>query len=160
MNVRLQLELPADAKMLGRTRWALLGYLEELGASEETTGDVILALDEACANVVRHAFPEGEGSFRLTADLSPSEVLMEVEDDGIGFNPFEVTALGVEPEATSGRGLRIIRQVMTSVEVESPMPHGGTRLRMRKDLTGLTAVTAPGPSHSISATIDLTASTG
>jgi anti-sigma regulatory factor (Ser/Thr protein kinase) len=163
MKVRLQLELPADAAMLARTRWALHGYMEELGASEETTGDVILALDEACANVVRHAFPEGEGSFRLTAHLSPSEILMEVEDDGVGFNPFEVTALGVEPEATSGRGLRIIRQVMTSVDVESPMPHGGTRLRMRKDLTGLTAASPSGAdpvTRSIATTIDLTASTG
>ncbi len=134
MHVRLQLELPADAKMLPRTRWALLGYLEELGAGEETTSDVVLALDEACANVVRHAFLEGDGTFKLTANLTDDEVEVVVEDDGVGFNPFEVTALGCSPEATSGRGLRIIRQLMTSVEVESPMPEGGTRLRMRTEI--------------------------
>lgn len=162
MHVRLQLELPADAKLLGRTRWALLGYLEEVGADDETTGDVILALDEACANVVRHAFPEGTGHFRLSADLSASEVVIEVEDNGVGFSPYEATALGVEPEATSGRGLRIIRQVMTSVEVESPMAGGGTRVRMRKDLSQA-AAEAPGPAGGSEAgpgSVDLTASTG
>jgi serine/threonine-protein kinase RsbW len=143
MHVRLQLELPADAKLLPRTRWALLGYLQELGAGEETTSDVVLALDEACANVVRHAFPEGDGSFRLSADLTDDEVEVVVEDDGVGFNPFEVTALGCNPEAISGRGLRIIRQLMTSVEVESPMPEGGTRLRMRKALGGSGVPVAP-----------------
>src|SRR4051812_25513453 len=136
MRVRLQLDLPADARLLPRTRWALRGYLEELGASDEIAGDVILALDEACANVVRHAFPEGDGSFRLLAELSEDEVLFQVEDHGVGFNPYETTGLGVELGATSGRGLRLTRQLMTAVGGESPMPDGGTRLLMRKLLQG------------------------
>ena len=135
MRVRLQLELPADASLLPRTRWALAGYIEELGAGPEVAGDVILALDEACANVVRHAFPNGtEGSYRLLAELDREELLFEVEDDGVGFDPFEVATRELEPQATSGRGLRLIRQMMTSVEVESPRPTGGTKLRMRKHL--------------------------
>src|SRR2546421_8213859 len=120
--------------MLTRTRWALLGYLEELGAGDDVMGDVILALDEACANVVRHAFPQGHGSFRLAADLTDDEVLVEVEDDGVGFNPREVGSRSVAPDALSGRGLGMIRKLMTSVEVESPVTSGGTRLRMRKAL--------------------------
>jgi len=132
--VRLQLELPADAKMLTRTRWALLGYLEEMGAGDELAGDVILALDEACANVVRHAFPGGDGTFRLAAQLNDDEVVVEVEDDGVGFNTRDVTTRPVPPDALSGRGLGIIRQLMTTVEVESPINDGGTRLRMCKKL--------------------------
>src|SRR4029453_17126732 len=62
VHVRLQLELPAEARMLTRTRWALLGYMQELGTGDETAGEVILALDEACGNVVRHAFPGGEAT--------------------------------------------------------------------------------------------------
>jgi serine/threonine-protein kinase RsbW len=136
MRVHLELNLPADACLLPKTRWALSGYLEEVGAGPETVGDVILALDEACANVVRHAFPHGDGEYRLTAELSNDEVVVEIEDDGVGFNPFEQNGVGVEPEATSGRGLRLIRQLMTTVEVESPRPMGGTRVRMRKLLNG------------------------
>src|SRR5947207_10003656 len=135
MCVRLQLELPADASLLPRTRWALAGYIEELGAGPEVAGDVILALDEACANVVRHAFPPGEdGSYRLSAELNRDELVFEVEDDGIGFDPVEAIAAEPSLQATHGRGLRLIRQLMTSVEVESPRPSGGTRLRMSKIL--------------------------
>ena len=136
MRMHLQLDLPADACLLPKTRWALSGYLEEVGAAPDTVGDVILALDEACANVVRHAFPDGDGEYRLTAELNDDEVVVEIEDHGVGFNPFEQTGVGVEPEATSGRGLRLIRQLMTAVEVESPRPTGGTRVRMRKRLHG------------------------
>ena len=135
MRVRLQLELPADASLLPRTRWALAGYIEEFGAGPEVAGDVILALDEACANVVRHAFPDGvEGSYRLSAELNRDELIFEVEADGVGFDPFEQVGQAPEAQATSGRGLLLIRQLMTSVEVESPRPTGGTRLRMRKRL--------------------------
>ena len=49
--------------------------------------DVILALDEACSNVVKHAFPTGRGMYTLRADLRPEEVVIEVEDDGVGFDP-------------------------------------------------------------------------
>jgi serine/threonine-protein kinase RsbW len=136
MRMHLELDLPADAGFLPKTRWALSGYLEELGADPDAIGDAILAIDEACANVVRHAFPHGDGSFHVTADLDRNELVFEVVDDGIGFNPFETTALGVDPHATSGRGLRLIRHLMTAVEVESPRPAGGTRLRMRKQLRG------------------------
>ena len=134
MRVHLQLDLPAEACMLPKTRWALSGYLEEVGAGPEAVGDVILALDEACANVVRHAFPDGEGQYRLVAELNDDEIVFEIEDSGVGFDPFEETGVGVDPQATSGRGLRLIRQLMTAVEVESPRPDGGTRIRMRKAL--------------------------
>lgn len=100
--------------------------------------DVILALDEACANVIRHAFPDDrEGSFRLVAEITDDLVRISVEDDGVGFSAdtIDLRRDGVAPEATSGRGLEIIRQVMTSVEVRSPTESGvGTRLQMQKRL--------------------------
>ena len=119
MRVRLQLELPADASLLPRTRWALAGYIEELGAGPEVAGDVILALDEACANVVRHAFPPGtDGSYRLLAELEQHGLVQRGAKASIGFAgpnvegvaPVEVTApsdpnasvLWIAPRGASG----------------------------------------------------------
>lgn len=112
---------------------------------------MILALDEACANVIRHAFPDGSnGCFRLVAEITDVDIRMAVEDDGVGFAPEELDlrddgaasdegfAEAFDPDAapaTSGRGLEIIRHVMTSVEVRSPTESGvGTRLSMTKRL--------------------------
>ena len=135
MRLILQLHIPADARLLPRTRKALAGYLEETTSSAEVVDDVILALDEACANVIRHAFPEGvEGSIKLLAEIDEDSVTVLVEDDGVGFDPFCVDLRG-GLEDTSGRGLHLIRMLMTSVDVESPTETGsGTRLRMRKHL--------------------------
>ncbi len=156
MRLILQLVLPADARLLPRTRRAIAEYLAEIGAPTEHVDDVILALDEACANVIRHAFPEGDdGCFRLIAEITDDDIRMQIEDDGVGF-PIDEDAAeagagnggagavdGVdlrnrphaEFHATSGRGLDIIRKVMTSVEVRSPIDEdGGTRVVMTKRL--------------------------
>ena len=148
MRLILQLVLPADARLLPRTRRAIAEYLAEIGATEEHVDDVILALDEACANVIRHAFPDGDnGCFRLVAEISDDDITMAVEDDGVGFAPGDVDLRTPAPPIdlhaadvdehmpTSGRGLDIIRKVMTSVEVRSPTESGiGTRLIMTKRL--------------------------
>jgi anti-sigma regulatory factor (Ser/Thr protein kinase) len=134
MRLILQLVLPADARLLPRTRRAIAEYLCEVGASREHTDDVILALDEACANVVRHAFPDGrDATFRVVAEISDDAVDMSVEDEGVGFNPDEVDLR--DGNGTGGRGLHMIRQLMTSVDVRSPTERGvGTRLHMQKRL--------------------------
>lgn len=112
---------------------------------------MILALDEACANVIRHAFPDGDDAcFRLVAEITDDDVRLAVEDDGVGFAADDIDLRDRSPAAareltdadldavagaTSGRGLDIIRRVMTSVEVRSPTESGiGTRLTMTKRL--------------------------
>src|SRR5688500_18632926 len=135
MRLVLQLEIPADARLLPRTRRAVAGFVEEATGETEAVDDVILALDEACANVVRHAFPGGvQGTIRLLAEIHDDSVTVFVEDDGVGFDPFRVHLRG-GLEAVSGRGLHLIRMLMTEVDVESPTERGsGTRLRMHKRL--------------------------
>lgn len=134
MRLVLQLELPADARLLPATRQALEGYLIDLGASEEDRADVVLAVSEACANVIRHAFPASGGCIRLVTEITDGEVRVLVEDDGVGFNP---RARRQEPGDydTSGRGLYIINELMNLVELESPTASGGTRVLMRKALS-------------------------
>ncbi len=129
----LQLELPADARLLPRTRKAVSGYLKDIGAEPDDRADVVLALDEACANVIRHAFPNGTtGTIRLRADIGDDAVTVQVEDDGVGFDAFQATKQERGLEDTSGRGLHMIRMLMTTVQLESPTETGGTRLRMQK----------------------------
>jgi serine/threonine-protein kinase RsbW len=133
----LELELPADARLLPRTRKAVAGYLEEVGAQPEDRADVVLALDEACANVIRHAFPNGTvGTIRLRAEIGDDAITVQVEDDGVGFDALEATRREPDLEDTSGRGLHMIRTLMTTVQLESPTETGGTRLRMQKLLHG------------------------
>ena len=136
MDLVLHLLLPADAKFLTKTRHAVAGYMEDAGSPESACNDVALALDEACANAIRHAYPEGAaGPIRVMAEIGEDSVVVQVEDDGVGFDPFDVDLENIGVERTSGRGLSLIRLVMSKVDIESPTVTGGTRVRMERDLT-------------------------
>jgi sigma-B regulation protein RsbU (phosphoserine phosphatase) len=133
--------LPTDKSLLATTRTALRIYLRDFGAPAEVSEDVILAVDEACTNVLQHAYPDGgvEDNFRLRVDLEGDRILIEVLDDGIGFDGFGYLAGHRRPEdfeepALSGRGMDVMRKLMTTVEVESPTATGGTRLRLIRQL--------------------------
>ena len=140
MRLVVDLTLPTDPRLIPRTRRLFTGYMDELGVDGNDAHDVVLALNEACTNVIRHAFPDDDSSFHLTAELSGDEVVLVVEDDGVGIAP---ATSGPEPDppGTSGRGLQMIRRLMTSVEVETVPQRQGTRLHMRKVLRP-TAVSA------------------
>ena len=140
MRVSMHLRLPADGRMLPHTRHAVAGYLQELDLTAEERHDVVLAIDEACANVIRHAFPDGppppdESAIELTAELAKHSVEVVVEDRGVGFDTDVIDLRSTTPaDAVSGRGLQIIRELMTTVEVTTNAS-GGTRLTMAKHLS-------------------------
>ncbi len=133
MRLVVDLTLPTDARLISQTRRMFSGYLAEMGVDAEDVSDVALALAEACTNVARHAFPDPGHCFHLSAELRPEEVILVIEDEGVGLPP-DAGAAMPDPTATSGRGLQIIRQLMTSVDVESGDQRPGTRLEMRKSL--------------------------
>jgi anti-sigma regulatory factor (Ser/Thr protein kinase) len=135
LHLVLQVALPLNARLLPKTRQALAGYLEEVALSTDVVHDVILAVDEACANVIRHAFPgSSDGTYEVCAVVEGDEVRISVEDHGVGFDPAVLDRDWVAPEAISGRGLSIIQALMSSVDVERSGPEGGTRLVMSRKL--------------------------
>lgn len=58
---------PADPGQLSVIRRELAGWLAPLSLTDDETADVVLAVDEAAANAVRHAYgPDETGSVELT----------------------------------------------------------------------------------------------
>lgn len=133
MRLIVDLTLPTDARLISQTRRMFSGYLAEMGVDADDVSDVALALAEACTNVMRHAFTVPDQCFHLSAELRPEEVVLVVEDEGVGL-PADAGRTMPEPTATSGRGLQLIRELMTTVEVETGPARPGTRLQMRKSL--------------------------
>jgi anti-sigma regulatory factor (Ser/Thr protein kinase) len=83
-----------------------------------------------------HAFPiDRADCFHLTAEIDDDSVTLVVEDTGVGL-PLSRVERGpdIDLTATSGRGLHIIRELMTDVAVETGPSRRGTRLEMRKSL--------------------------
>jgi serine/threonine-protein kinase RsbW len=131
----VELSFPADSRYLVLARLSVAGVAPVVGLSAEQLADLKLAVTEACANVVRHAYPEGApGDVHLRMLVEEGAVSVEVADTGQGMS--EPPRLAWDPEALyeQGMGLTIVQSVVDELEIDSP-PTGGTVVRFRKLLS-------------------------
>ena len=73
---------------------------------EDTLADLKLALTEACSNSVRHAYGDDEGHVDISFELLDDRLIVEVADDGSGFEPGEAGKNGDEELSEGGLGSR------------------------------------------------------
>src|SRR5690348_18257759 len=61
-------------------------FLACLGVSSSRSGDIQLAVTEACGNVVRHAYPGGRGDVLCECEATDDEIVIRISDWGIGID--------------------------------------------------------------------------
>jgi anti-sigma regulatory factor (Ser/Thr protein kinase) len=83
----LQLTVPARAEYLAVIRQALAGVADALDVDVSVLNDMKVAVNEACTNVVVHAYPDGEGMLEVGVRPQQEEVAVIVRDSGVGVQP-------------------------------------------------------------------------
>jgi serine/threonine-protein kinase RsbW len=127
------LTFPARPEFIALARLALTGLARTRGLSQELIADLKLALTEACSNSVRHAYGAGRlGTVAIQYELSPDRIVIEVTDEGSGFDPKTLRRAQEELDE-GGLGIAIIRAVTDDLEIGA-RPEGGSRLRFMKFL--------------------------
>src|SRR5690348_14193960 len=105
---------PADPAQLSVIRHELSSWLAPLALSDEETADVVLAVDEAAANAVRHAYgPDTSGVVELTLWTEPGTLCVEVVDHGSWRPP--VTPVPAGEGADGGRGISLMSSMADAV---------------------------------------------
>ena len=129
-EVELHLRAPATAGEVARIRRAVIASAEEHGASPELRRDIALAVSEACANVVMHAYlhaPE-PGSLVVETHREDGRFVVTVTDEGSGIAPRSHSP-GL------GLGLALMGRVTQRLEITNMAPVGA-----RVTMTFATAV--------------------
>ena len=129
------LTIPAKPEYITLGRLALTGLSRLRPLGDETLADLKLALTEACSNSVRHAYPQGEGQVEIRYELHQDRLVIEVADDGEGFDHHPVAGEGDEL-VEGGLGIAIIRAVADEFELGAKTDGRGSRLRFVKRLAG------------------------
>jgi anti-sigma regulatory factor (Ser/Thr protein kinase) len=109
---------------------------ETAGFDARALYEIQLAVDEACANVVDHAYQGMDpGEFEVFCLLDELSLTIDVRDWGRGFEPQDVEQPDVEAplgeRTLGGLGLYIVNKVMDDIEFTFD-PRSGNRLRMAK----------------------------
>ncbi len=120
----VRLRMPAMPDAVGVARQALTGACEALGLDARATGDVRLAVSEACTNVVSHAYRDhdGPGELEVSVMVGTGELTVIVRDRGSGILP-RVDGGGL------GLGLPLIAALTQRAEIGGHAG-GGTEVAM------------------------------
>ncbi len=119
----IRIDVPAIPAEVGRIRRAVLGSAAAHGVGQLLQVDIGIAVSEACANVVTHAYHDvrAPGPLTVEAYRSPQEFVVVVSDLGSGFAP-DAGSPGM------GVGIALIARLAHRVEISRNEPAGATLL--------------------------------
>ena len=121
----LRLNVTSAPANLATVRRACEAFCIDWGLSESAAGDVGLVVNEAMANITRHAYAGAvDKPVSVTGqwDAAAQAVKITLRDWGSGFNPASVQPKR-DPTQPGGLGLICIRCLMDEVDY-APQPDG------------------------------------
>ena len=98
--------------------------VRKAGVSPEVIEDIILAVDEACTNIIKHSykyFPDGEIIVKIK--YSENKILITITDHGEHFQPHKITKPDLQEyykhKKVGGLGMYLMKTLMDDVKYSS-----------------------------------------
>jgi serine/threonine-protein kinase RsbW len=113
-------------------------FVEESGFSENETYEILMAVDEACSNIIEHAYgAEGIGDIDCSCSFEPPILTVLLRDNGKSFSPRDIPKPNIKASLKNrknhGLGFFIMQKIMDEVQY-SPNMGNGNQLILRKTL--------------------------
>ena len=130
-----ELRVKATLENLRKVSEFVLNIAQKLNLTEEVLFDIDLAVEEASANIVGHAYRPGQaGDILLRVETTDDIVRITLTDWGLPFDPESVTPFDVcspvETRAEGGGGLQLIYSLMDDVVRETASAPGEPNVLM------------------------------
>ena len=119
----LVVRLEARPRELAVLRARLDGWLDRVGAAPTERGEITLAVNEAAANAVEHAYGLRAGDFSVEGSSDEGRVVVVVRDFGRWYD---------RDSQTRGRGVSLMRSLMDDVDIDRGVD--GTTVTLRRRL--------------------------
>lgn len=131
----IRLRFPARAEQLRAVRNSIRAATAPLDLTAELVDALVLAVNEACMNIIQHAYGE-HGCCDIVLEIihCADELIFRLTDFA---DPIDVTTVrrrDLSEIRPGGLGLHIIDQVMDTAHFQSPPLGAGNLLEMRKRL--------------------------
>jgi len=104
---------------------------EAAGLDAKAVYAVQMAVDEACSNIIEHAYGgEDRGTIECNCRVRPDKLIVTLVDYGCPFDPSSVPlpdlCANLDKRSSGGLGVFFMRQLMDQVQFESTPGAGNT----------------------------------
>lgn len=129
----VSLIVPSHPKFLYVVRSALYPVVIGSGFSKKETRKIILALDEACSNIIKYAY-EGDPAktISLTATVTSREFRIELKDNGKKVDTSKIAPRDLNDIRPGGLGTHFISAVFDAVLYDTSGPEGTVLTLVKK----------------------------
>jgi anti-sigma regulatory factor (Ser/Thr protein kinase) len=118
--LHLKLVMPSDPRYLPVVRGAIAPLAAAMGWDESDSRAITLALDEALANVIRHAYHNrADGCIELECLESAEGLEFTLLDQGEAPDRSKICARAIACDLPGGLGTHIIKDVMDTVSYQA-----------------------------------------
>lgn len=116
-----KLSIPSSTRYLEEVRRFVETYAREAKFGDKTVEDFKIAVDEACTNIIKHAY-DGDSTQKidLAVIVDEKRFTVRIRDEGRAFKAQTYTEPDIfrlaESRRAGGFGVHIMRQLMDQVE--------------------------------------------
>lgn len=124
---------PSQPDRLKLVRSAVFDTAKMCGCSESVARDIVIAVDEACQNVIRHAY-KGSPDGKIVLDISRDRdsVVLSLRDHAEPVDVRKIKPRALDEIKPGGLGTHFIREIMDEVDYLTLPGGDGNILRMVK----------------------------
>jgi anti-sigma regulatory factor (Ser/Thr protein kinase) len=132
LSLRVTFVMSSDPRYLAVVRAAIGELATAVGWDEAESRIIVLAVDEALANVMRHAYHgRTDGSIEFECHAAGDELQFRLRDFGDPPDPAKICAREVGCDKIGGLGTHIIRDVMDTLSYQA-VPGGNCFLATKR----------------------------
>jgi len=128
---------------LSEVRNFVMRLARQAGFAEDEVSNIVLAVDEACTNIIKHAYQfAADREIRVSVARTPTAFEVVIQDDGKSFDPSTLRLPDLKEHLThyrrGGLGVYLMKKLMDTVEY-TYKPGTKNQVRLVKQLPMNTA---------------------
>lgn len=125
MAEKIEIKIPARPKFLKIVRSAVNHVCERVGFSRDEVNNITLAVDEACSNIIKHAYCGPTDDFiEATINIHDDRLEVFLRDFGVKANPKKIKPRELDDVRPGGLGVHLIKSVMDVVNYDNDVNEG------------------------------------
>ncbi|NKB38288.1 MAG: ATP-binding protein [Gammaproteobacteria bacterium] len=130
-----ELRFPSKPERLCLVRALVKRSAEQVGCCDELTDKLVIALNEACMNVIQHAYQFDEsGEIVLEIHAGENEIQFRLTDGAKLIELEKVEPRDLEDVRPGGLGVHFIREIMDDTDMGHLQNGEGNYLAMKKTI--------------------------